>query len=259
MTCKELNLWLLAADLQAAPPREVRSHLEVCPRCQRYQQRLQQLNDTARDLPAPPARSGARVRLLRSLEHAPGPRPAFWVRFRWQAGAVAAVLLLAVGGFALLRNLEPTPEEQAEVKTPVRDEAAEAAVVGSILDRQLKLATGLKPAERFQVLMGLADDLRGESLRLAQAPASAELAAVTKLYQRVVREGRLVDRAAKLPLADQKRLIVPRLRQLRQGEVAAEQLVATAPADVAASLRTLAATTRDLRARLSALVAEEAL
>jgi hypothetical protein len=123
----------------------------------------------------------------------------------------------------------------------------------------LKLAKGLSPAERFQELMGLADDLRGESLRLAQAPASAEAAAVAKMYQRVVREGKLVDRAAKLPLAEQKRLIVPRLKQLWQSEVAAQQLVEAAPADVAAALRTLAATTRELRTQLSALVAEEAL
>src|SRR5207247_1526963 len=132
-------------------------------------------------------------------------------------------------------------------------------VVSNVLERHLRLAKGLSPAERFQQLAGLADDLRTESLRLAKAPASAELSAVTKLYQRVVREGKLADRAGALPLAEQKRLILPMLQELRQSEIASDRLAATAPADVAASLRELRTTTRALRGELSTLVGEKAL
>ena len=85
--------------------------------------------------------------------------------------------------------------------------------------------------------------------------AAAELAAVTKLYQRVVRDGKLSERAAgDLTAAEQKRLIVPLLKELRQSEIAGDRLAGTAPAEVARSLRELTGTTRELRQKLSALV-----
>jgi len=260
MTCKELNLWLLATDLLATPPREVRSHLNDCGRCQQQHQRLLYLNESVRTLPAPPASPGARSQLLRSLKTAPGPQPAPWFRQRWHyAAAVAAALLLAVGIFALVSQQHQPRTEPEVVVLPRPHEAAKPDVVGNVLERQLKLAKGLPPAERFQQLVGLADDLRQESLRLAQTPASAELAAVTRLYQRVVQEGKLSERVGGLPQAEQKRLLVPLLKELRQSENASERLARTAPADVARSLRELTVTTRELRQKLSALVVEKTL
>ena len=49
MTCKELNLWLLATDLLASPPREVRSHLDVCSPCHQRHHRLLNLNEKVHD------------------------------------------------------------------------------------------------------------------------------------------------------------------------------------------------------------------
>jgi len=260
MTCKELNLWLLATDLLATPPREVRNHLDDCGSCQLRHQRLLNLNETVRTLPPPPASPVARGQLLRSLKTAPGPQPAPWFRQRWHyAAAVAAALLVAVGTLALVIHHQQPPGESEVVVLPNPHEASKPDVVGNVLERQLKLAKGLPQAERFQQLVGLADDLRQESLRLAQSPAPAELAAVTRLYQRVVREGKLSERAGSLPRAEQKRLIVPLLKELRQSEITGERLAGTAPADVARSLRELTVTTRELRLKLSDLVVEKSL
>jgi hypothetical protein len=260
ITCKELYLWFLATDLLATPPREVRVHIDDCPRCRQRHQRLLNLNAVVHDLPVSPASPDARARLLRSLDAAPGPRPAFWPRFRWQvlAGVAAALLLAVVGVAAVVNGLNPERIE-TEDAPQTRKAEPEPDVVGSVLDRHLKLAKGLTPAERYQELMGVATDLRGEALRLAKAPASAELGAVVKLYQRVVREGRLLERAEALPLMDQTHLITPLLRKLWEDEKAAEKLLGTAPADVAAPLRELTATTRELRGRLSKMVGEKPL
>jgi hypothetical protein len=263
MTCKEMNLWLLATDLLASPPREVRSHLDSCHRCHQQHHRLLHLHETVHDLPVPPPSSDARARLLRSLQNAPGPRPAHWPRFHWYAltFAGAAALLLVILGAAVINGVHQRTDDTADQKEPENKRAAaeQHDVLGSALDRHLQLAKGPPSAEKFQVLMGLANDLHAESLRLAKAPASADLAAVVRLYQRVVREGRLAERADALALADKQRLLVPLLPELRQNETAAAQLAENAPADVARSLRALTATTRDLRGKLGNLVGEKML
>jgi hypothetical protein len=257
MTCKELNLWLLATDLLASPPREVRSHLDVCSHCHQQHHRLLRLNEKVHDLPVPPPSPDARANLLRGLDAARGPRPVFWPHYRWYALAGAAALLLAVLGIAVVNGLHRQPGDPSAVVEPAHNPQAAAQpsdAVGNVLDRHLKLARGLTPAERFQELSGIAGDLHAESLRLAKSPASAELAEVVKLYRDVVNRGRLAKRADELPMADKKRLILPLLPELHQNEKAAEQLAAAAPADTARSLRELTATTRELRGELSKLV-----
>jgi hypothetical protein len=255
MTCKEVYVWLLGAD---APPAEVRRHLDCCRKCRRRRRRLLRLDDEVRDLPAPVDRPEARAALLQRVERlaqegaVPPRRPRAW---RSRAVRAAAMLLVATGFFWSLTPGRDGPDGPRPVIEPA---PPEADVLARALERQLQLAAGLPQPERFKVLVGLAGDLGTESLRLARQPAAADLPAVAKLYERVMREG-VVGRARRLPAEQQRRLLVPLLDDLRRTEAEVERTARDVPAEAAAALRGLAATARAARAELGQLLEDNAL
>ena len=103
-------------------------------------------------------------------------RRAPWLRLGF---ATAAALLLATLSSWML-GIDREPPEVG----PGPGHAAAPAdedVLARVMQRHLKLAEGLPAAERLQVLAGMADDLRGESLRQAQAPAAPDAALLARL------------------------------------------------------------------------------
>jgi hypothetical protein len=256
MNCKAVALWLYNADRLADPPVEVSAHLRECSRCRRRRGRLRRLHRAVRRLPPPADNPAARDRILMLIA---ARQPAVQVvsvmkpRRRWPGllARAAAVLLLVGGlGWLLTRHLgDPEPVGPPAV--------GEDEVMAKLVHRHVQLAEGLPPEQRFQVLAAMAADLGGEALRLAHEP-SGDLAAVVRLYERLLREG-VVDRARKLPAGQQPRLLAPVLAELRKAHAEAEAALRTAGPTAAASLRSMAAAARDAHNELGPLVGEKLL
>jgi hypothetical protein len=166
--------------------------------------------------------------------------------------ARAALLLVVLGGttWAIVRLSESEPEE-----SPQRAATADGEkLLAKLIDNHVQLAEGQSPEKRAQILVEMASDLRGESFRLAQAHADAELPAVADLYERVVRDG-LVKRAKHLP-AEQRLAL---RAELRQTQFDAARLAAAATSPRAAdALRQLAAAARVAEQDLAAMMQEGA-
>ena len=258
MTCKEVYLWLLRADEPAKLPAPLRAHLRACPRCRRRRRRLLRLHQEVCALPPPAERPAARVALmarideLAAAEAVPATVAAAFpaLRRRWTQRALtvrAAAMLLVTAGF--FWSLTLTDSDSPRAGAPPDND-----VLARVLERHLQLAEGsLAPADRFQVLVGMAADLRTESLRLARQTRREDLPMVAGLYDKVLREG-VVDRAGHLPRGDRRRLVEPLLIELRRAEAEAEQAAARTPGDAAKSLRGVATATRAARVQLGSLL-----
>jgi hypothetical protein len=139
----------------------------------------------------------------------------------------------------------------------VAADALDPAVVDRLLEQHLRLAQGVPSAERFLIFAELAIQLREEAVRLARQPGGSELPVVVRLYARVVEEG-VVRRAAHLNGVQQRQLLPAVVAQLRQTEREVERAAAEVSPSQAALLRSLSATARNARARLSPLLGEKA-
>jgi len=219
------------------------------------------LDEEIRRLPTPTPSPAVRAALMERIAGSPETIPGETVplpRRRSGRGLMvrAAAMLLVTAGFFWSLTVDRDPP--ADGPRGDGNAPADTDVLARALERQLQVAGGLPPDERFHVLVGLAADLRAESLRLARQPALSELSTVAQLYDQVVREG-VMGRARRLPAEQQRRLLLPLLEDLRQTEAEVERTAHNTPADVAESLRGLATTARAARVELQEILEDGAL
>jgi hypothetical protein len=196
---------LLASRAGESLPDEVARHLRGCRRCRGQYRRLRRLDqELEQDTPiaVPPAR---REELLRRLE----PRPAGGSSGIWgRLLACAALVLLGLGlGWLLARPQVQHQGGGGEQRSAV---AVDERLMPRFVEHHVNLAAAREPAEQVGLFQAMAQDLRGEALRLAGPGRPEDLALLANLYGRVLRHG----------LAPCSRLVPePRRRQLVPGLV----------------------------------------
>jgi hypothetical protein len=254
MKCRAVYAWLLEARDMSALPAEVQRHLQGCADCTSQLQQLQRLDHEIKDLPFPPETPGVRERLLASLPERPETpatlplRPA--ARFGWRSLLVTAAACLLVG-LAFGRFLGPRqrtasppsagskeitrdqrgPERSTEGplvvdlnekqhqpapgSAPKRTEQQD--VVSRVVQRDVRLASDISPADKVRVLNDLAGDLQAEALRSVRSKGLEQLPLVADLHEQVLRRG-LARRAATLSVGDRP-AVVPEIQdRLRSSE-----------------------------------------
>ena len=206
MNCENIQHELLGSESPDRPTADVQAHLEACPACRDWQNRLVQIEhniprlhvpgSATRDaflldlvLPDNPAEevapkvrpvaaqtapAGPLVRLsLPSARRQPMP-PLRVLAYEWRyqigaAAAAAAILFALVGIFANRGN-------QPEVgKAPPRVKPAPDPLVANLMQRNLSLVAADKDG-RTEALTKMADDLGRESQAVAKAENGDELA-----------------------------------------------------------------------------------
>jgi hypothetical protein len=226
MTCHETRTWLLTSRADAGLPAPLRRHLKQCPACRRRRRRLRQLDRRVVQAPIAPPQRSSRVQLQQKLDElrrgsAPArpsrPLPPCTSRL------VAAVVLLAAG-LAVLSRVGWQEVRPPLSRPPVAQMVPAAdSLPDRLIERDLRLANAASPAERFQLLADLSDDLRSEAFRLAREGRTEELRLTAELYGQVVRFG-LLAQAAKLPPAERLPLVASVQKRLRATEQEADQL-----------------------------------
>jgi hypothetical protein len=144
MTCDQAQELILLSDTPetAAVGRpELAAHLLACPACEATITRLTRIEAAASQLPLPANADDARRAVLANLRRQ-RQQPRLILRPAW-LGAVAAMLVVGLGLFALLR---PAP--------------ASASVVEQLIDWDVALADAQGPQEREQLYTSSADQLQ---------------------------------------------------------------------------------------------------
>lgn len=263
MSCRRAYAWMLAAETpEQTPPPAVGRHLRACFKCRRRYRRVLRLLTEVRQLTPPAENPAVRERFLAQFRPpmpAPSLRPAtLWRRprlgLRLACAAAAAVLLISLLSWGLLRRPRPAPTqpERAQTPLPVAPESP-PPLLSSVLQRDLHLARVTSPLERFQTLASLAGDLGAEVLRQAAGTAQREADRLALLYERVLREG-VVARAPTVPAAQRQQLTTV-ADDLRQRGAEAERLADARPA-AAPALRRMADSSRTAARELLASPAE---
>lgn len=132
--CRRIRGMLLAPEPFPGGTIRVQEHVETCPSCRAYQQRLQKMD---RALSAPAGTDAAppflRERILNELqnEETPAYEPGWGMRWTWAAAAV--VLALGIGLWVLPGRFRPepvasgSPTELVTMTTRMAPEAAHLA------------------------------------------------------------------------------------------------------------------------------------
>jgi hypothetical protein len=115
----------------------------------------------------------------------PGPswNPAFRLVHARLLGAVAAALLLLAAGWWLWSSRQEPTTNSAPPS------AAEGPLLGSVIERDVRLAGAETPRQRYAILTDLAGDLHLERQTLTQVSADEDLTTLAQLYDLVLREG----------------------------------------------------------------------
>jgi hypothetical protein len=240
MTCQECQQQLLTEDDPALQSLVVAAHLAECRACQEWQQRLARIESNVPLLPVPSSNAGEKLQRL-FLASAPITTEKITVVVRkssWKpfitimSGMAAALLLTALGivlGNMLSRGVHkneplvkrPAPDETTQPSPDIKV-ARNKTLPALILACDLRLAQTTDPGERVDVLSDLAGILHTESKTLAQAGATKELAALAKLYDKVLQSG-VPAQARNLPLNLQQAVANPPVAQMFAANVAAFQ------------------------------------
>jgi hypothetical protein len=173
-------------------------------------QRAARLERLLEQLPAPPAPADKKGVMLDQLTAAgpviksvpsdrrdpvPSPGTAFLKRVGKYMAALAAAVLVVVGGWRLIpkNGTHKQPDVAATPRHPLLD---------NVVKRDVALAKADTPAKRLEVLGELAEDLSAEARGLARAAKPDELDDLSRWYEKVVGDGIVRQAAAleKLPV-----------------------------------------------------------
>src|SRR4051812_45158201 len=123
MTCQSAQNRILMLPDPRQVPDALRAHLDGCPACLAWWQRAARLERLLEQLPAPPAPADKKAVLIDELTAAgpviksvpagdrgtvPSPGTAFLKRVGTYAAALAAAVLVVVGGWRLIPKAGPT-------------------------------------------------------------------------------------------------------------------------------------------------------
>lgn len=249
MNCQHVQQRLLATSGRRTPTPDVLAHLETCPACRTWSERLNEIDATVSRLPVPDS-SAAKASLANRFLSPPAPSaPPIWkrVKLSWPKAiaAAAAVILLALAVSGVF-NREPSRPAAA----------APDELLAQVMKRHLELATADSLGKRVEVLAGLADDLDGQTRSLARVAQAEDLNTLADLYVSVVEGDRgLIKQTENLPAADQKKLLPPIAEKLRRtNELAASLSREGVPPAAAQPLKKIADAARqghlDLQKRI---------
>ena len=196
MNCQVVQNKILTLPDPRVVPDPLRAHVVGCAACQAWAKQAARLEALLEQLPDP-ARAGRQegcadrqAHPRRRDHHAARGRAVpsrasrgagqFLRRNATVVGGLAAAMLVALGVWALF----PGTAREA------RDGAAASgrSVPRKIVQRDLALAKAKTPAERLQVLSGLADDLSAQARSLARVASPDELRDLARWYDRVVKD-----------------------------------------------------------------------
>lgn len=268
MNCQTIQNHVLALPDPRQLPGNLRDHFDACPVCLGWWKQVVRLECLVEQLPAPPApgdrkaafiddltAAGPVIRSIPLLDRCRGRSPlaaVFASSTARYAVALAASVLLALGGWLLVR---PTRgPETAQLPAPKHP------LLEKIVQRNLTLSQTKTPAQRLEVLGGLADDLSAEARKLARVANTDELRDLSGWYQKVVDEGILVE-ARKMPLGmnpTEKKALFDRLSaRLAETKQEADNVVGSAPPHAQPALKTISDTAREGQAKLREILASE--
>jgi hypothetical protein len=191
MTCDAVRTQVLQLPDPRRVPDALRSHLAGCPGCALWAAEAGRLEGLLERLPVPPAPADLKAGLIDDLTAAgpvirrvpavyrPSGRPLVTRSALMYAGGLAAAVLVAVGGWLLIRP-GPGPEYVEGPRHPLLDK---------VVQRNLALAKTTKADEKLDILGGLADDLAGEARALARVADVGELADLSAMFRTAVADG----------------------------------------------------------------------
>jgi len=240
MKCRHVQKTLIATSGRRKLSPEVHAHIAECPRCRRWQTRLNELDYAVTILPVPnssQAKAAFQQKLLadpatpsrRWHERIPG-KP--WQKIAVAAAASVVIVLLWSG----VLKREHAPER---IAAPQAD-----PLLASVLQRHSELATAQTSAQRIRTLTALSEDLDSETRSLARVAGSEDLAALAGLYEDVVKKG-IVVQSDEIPADDRPTLLIEIADRLFRTSQTAELMIQDVPPSAADPLRQIARTARD--------------
>jgi hypothetical protein len=254
MKCEAVqNQILMLPDPRELPP-ALRDHVQACAECQAWAQHAARLETVLEHLPAPPAPEQKKESMLGDLMQAepviytmpaPAKAPSYGllaVRFLRRnasyVGGLAAAVLVVIGIYAFWPRTEtPTPFARTE-KHPFLEK---------IVDHNVALSQAKTPAERLQVLNGVADTISANTRDVARIAPPAKLKEMAALYEQTVQEG-MVKQADALPVnmdpAEKAKLLEPYAAKLNADAAATETLALAVPPGAQPSLKKMADSAR---------------
>lgn len=256
MNCQAVQNQIIALPDSRQLPAALRDHVVGCGACQAWARRAARLEGLLAQLPVPPAPAEKKEAMIGDLMAAepvirpmavPATRPGFATvagrflrRNATYAGGLAAAVLVTVGvGWYMSRPAAVKPELVETQKHPLLEK---------MVARNVAMARAESPAQRLDVLGGMADEIAGEARGVARVASPAELKDLAHWYDTVVKSG-LVKQAKELPLsmnaAEKRRLLDPLAARLSADAAAAEKLAGEAPPDAQPTLKRMADTARD--------------
>lgn len=205
MNCQSIQNKILALPDPRQVPESLRDHLGACSTCQTWWQQAVRLERLLTSLPVPAAPADKKAALIDELTSA-GPViksvPSLGrapTRTRWTAilttstakyvAALAAAILVAIGAWQLIK---PTSTNAVVAESPRHP------LLDKVVKRDLALAKANTPAQRLEVLGGLADDLSSETRSLARVGTPDDLDQLARWFDKVVKEG-IEKQARSLP------------------------------------------------------------
>ena len=264
MNCQSLQNRILALPDPRQVPESLRPHLDACPACRVWWQQATRLERLLENLPAPPPPADKKAALIDDLTAAgpiiksipAAPRPAGRVSLAATRGAkavagLAAAVLIGIGGWQLIKPTGTAIQAQTAPRHPLLEK---------VVQRDLALAKVNTPAQRLEVLSGLADDLSSETRGLARIGTPDDLNDLATWFQKVVADG-IVPQAGKLPpgmAAADKRAILDRLTaKLAEAGQEANRAVGVSPPQSHAALKKIVETAQDGQKKLREILARE--
>jgi hypothetical protein len=264
MNCQAVQNQVLALPDPRQLPPAVGAHVDACAACRAWARKAARLEALLERLPVPPAPREKKEALIGELMQAdpvimpmavPAKPPGALVlvgRFlrnnaNLVGGLAAAVMVVAGGVWWLNRPREPKVEMVETQKHPLLER---------MTARNVLMARAKSPAERFEVLGGMAEELAGETRGLARIASPAELKELAGWYDKVVRDG-MVRQArelppAALPAAEKQKLFKDLAARLEADAAETDKLAREAPQDAQPTLKRIADTARDGARQLSA-------
>ncbi len=263
MNCQVVQNKILALPDPRVVPDPLREHVVGCAGCQAWAKQAARLEALLEQLPTPLAPADKKDALIGNLVRGDAiiarpatvpvqPREArvltFLRRNAAVIGGLAAAILVALGAWALF----PRPAKP-EMAQPLPDDP----FLRKIVQRDLALANAKTPAERLQILSGLADDLSVQARSLARVATRNELGDLARWYDQVVKNA-IVPQAENAPAfvmvpaerTAREALLESLAKKLNENAAETDKLLSEVPPEAKAALQRMTESAREGQKKL---------